>query len=115
MYSISNQEEEPIEKESTQSNIVLSEESEFIDCSKLDIKDISNNIKIISITKYFCNISPEKVSGGLFYNSFISYTVNTIPIGTTVKRRYNDFYWLRSTLINLFPGFVVVKLLRSRR
>ena len=36
--------------------------------------------------------NPEKVSGGIFSKSFISYTVETQPFNFKTKKRYSDFY-----------------------
>ena len=51
--------------------------------------------------------SPTQVKGGIFSSSYVQYTVKTAPQGWTVKRRYNDFFWLRDTLQKLHPGVFV--------
>jgi hypothetical protein len=42
----------------------------------------------------------EKVEGGLFSKSYVSYLVTTQPLNWNVRRRFSDFEWLRQTLIN---------------
>lgn len=38
---------------------------------------------------------------------YIVYNVRTDPAGFIVKRRYNDFAWLRESLINAYPGLFI--------
>jgi len=47
------------------------------------------------------------MSGGIIPKSYVSYTVKTAPFGWVVKRRFNDFFWLRETLHKLHPGVFV--------
>jgi len=49
----------------------------------------------------------EKVNGGMFSVSYVNYTLETMPTGWSVKRRYSDFVWLRSRLLTLHPGYFV--------
>ena len=48
----------------------------------------------------------EKVKTGMF-SSAEEYTIQTLPFKYMVKRRYNDFLWLREKLVFDFPGFYV--------
>ena len=50
---------------------------------------------------------PEKVEGGFFSKSYVSYLVTTMPLNIKVRRRYSDFEWLRQILTNLYVGNVI--------
>ena len=50
---------------------------------------------------------PEKVEGGFFSKSYVTYLVTTIPLNIKVRRRYSDFDWLRQMLTNLYVGNVI--------
>ena len=45
---------------------------------------------------------PEKVDGGFFSKSYVTYLVTTNPLNLKVRRRYSDFDWLHQMLINLY-------------
>ena len=57
--------------------------------------------------------NPEKVSGGIFSKSFISYTVETQPFGFKTKKRYSDFLWLRNTLSLMYSNCVIPPLCKK--
>ena len=57
--------------------------------------------------------NPEKVSGGIFSKSFISYTVETQPFGFRTKKRYSDFLWLRKTLSLMYSNCVIPPLCKK--
>jgi len=40
----------------------------------------------------------------MLQSGYTQYLVNTRPFNYTVKRRYSDFEWLKSTLSRLYPG-----------
>ena len=50
---------------------------------------------------------PEKVEGGFFSKSYVTYLVTTIPLNIKVRRRYSDFEWLRQILSNFYSGCVI--------
>jgi hypothetical protein len=50
---------------------------------------------------------PELVKGGLFSASFIQYKVTCLPFNWSVKRRFSDFFWLRSVLQKQHLGYVI--------
>lgn len=74
----------------------------IIQCDKLEPTELNNfpNLEI----KIF---APEKHSGGFFSKAYITYLIQTLPIGLSVRRRYSDFEWLKSILSALFPGLMV--------
>ena len=50
---------------------------------------------------------PEKVEGGFFSKSYVTYLITTIPLNLKVRRRYSDFDWLRQILTNFYAGNVI--------
>eukprot|EP01038_Epipyxis_sp_PR26KG_P004706 gene4706-6606_t len=49
--------------------------------------------------------SPEVVSSMM--SKYVVYTVKTEPYGYAVRRRYNDFAWLREVLVNRYDGMFI--------
>ena len=46
--------------------------------------------------------SPEKIEGGFFTKSYVTYLITTNPLNLKVRRRYSDFEWFRQMLQNLY-------------
>lgn len=76
----------------------------IIKCKTLE-KTVLNE-KIITIKVK----DSKEINGGLFSKNYISYTIETKPIGWTVQRRYSDFYLLRQLLIKHYPFHKVAPL-----
>ena len=75
-----------------------------IKCRILE-KSILNDKKI----KVICQ-NPKPVETGFFYPNYITYeiiTEITENLKWTIRRRYSDFDWLRTTLVNFFPRLFV--------
>lgn len=53
-------------------------------------------------------VDPEL--NGSMLNKYITYTVKTEPHSYIVKRRYNEFSWLRDTLLVNYPGLFIPSL-----
>jgi hypothetical protein len=51
--------------------------------------------------------SPRKIKTSLFKNNYIAYEIRTKPFDYIVRRRFNDFMWLRNILVKEYPGFFV--------
>jgi len=76
---------------------------EFLKCQKSEETELNkyDNIEI--------NVKdPKKVSGGFFSKDFILYSITTNPLKITVKRKHDDFIWLRERLsiiynLNVLP------------
>ena len=75
-----------------------------IKCRTLEKTVLNNKNIIINIE------SSKEVSGGLFTKNYISFTVETQPLGWTVQRRYNDFDSLRKLLLKYYPFQLVAPL-----
>jgi hypothetical protein len=43
----------------------------------------------------------------MFTNNYIAYQVTTKPFDYMVRRRFNDFMWLRTLLVKEYPGFYI--------
>lgn len=65
-----------------------------------------NRLKVF-VTKYTLIISPKTVDHGFFSKKYTAFTVKTSPFGYEVERRFNDFYWLRNSLVVEYPGIYV--------
>ena len=51
--------------------------------------------------------SPEKIEGGFFSKSYVTYLITTNPLNLKVRRRYSDFEWFRQILQTLYPYNVI--------
>ena len=58
--------------------------------------------------------SPEKIEGGIFEKSYVSYLVETNPFGFRVRKRYSDFEWLKNILSNFYPQCVIPPLCKKK-
>ena len=75
---------------------------EIIQCNTLSLNDLGKNDNIkIEIS------SPQKIEGGIFSKSYITFLISTNPLNLKVRRRYSDFEWLRNLLINLYPTSII--------
>ena len=81
---------------------------EYGKCAISEFSDFSNKAYIIVKVS-----NPEKVAGGVFSKSFISYTVETQPFGFKTKKRYSDFLWLRKTLSLMYSNCVIPPLCKK--
>ena len=91
-----NEKKEPIISQSNKEENLFGVKSiPFMECLKVSNNELSkcDNIQI-TVGSF------EKVEGGLFSKSYVSYLVTTQPLNWNVRRRFSDFEWLRQTLIN---------------
>ena len=90
---------EPKDDQGILYGIIISptDEGKFVDKTPLGISDNP------SIQVGF----PEKVEGGFFSKSYVTYLITTAPLNIKVRRRYSDFDWLRQILCNLYVGNVI--------
>jgi len=102
--------EEEIQKneEYLNNQLQLLYDPEFIQCVVSETTPITEttgiNIKLSS---------PEKVDGGIFGKSYITYLVETDPFGFKVRKRYSDFEWLRNALSLQYVGCVIPPLCKK--
>lgn len=57
---------------------------------------------------------PEKIEGGLFSKSYVTYLVETLPLNTKSRKRYSDFEWLRQTMSSVYLGSVIPPLPKKK-
>ena len=50
---------------------------------------------------------PEKVEGGFFSKSYVTYLITTLPLNLKVRRRYSDFDWFHQMVTNLFTSNLI--------
>jgi len=76
--------------------------NEIILCKTNDTTKITN-INHIKINLGY----PLVVEGGFFSRSYVTYSINTIPLNLNVRKRYSDFEWLKNFLSNIYPQMVI--------
>ena len=70
---------------------------EFLNCQKSETTELSNCDEIeISVKE------PKKVNNGFFSKAFINYLITTNPLNISVRRKHDDFTWLRERLSIIF-------------
>ena len=83
-------------------------EPEFIQCNISETTDITDTTGVqIKLS------SPQKVDGGIFGKSYVTYLLETIPFGFKVRKRYSDFEWLRNMLSLQYVGCVIPPLCKK--
>lgn len=81
---------------------------EFAKCKISETTPISTKEKVkVSI------LFPEKVEGGIFSKSYVSYLVQTEPFGFKNRKRYSDFVWLRKALSHMYSNCVIPPLCKK--
>ena len=83
---------------------------ENMNCKPLEQTELSKFEKLeITVSK------PEKKNEGFFSKTYVTYMITTSPASYIVRRRYTDFVWLRSTLLNHFPTSVIPPIPKKNR
>ena len=83
---------------------------ENVSCKPLEQTELSKFEKLeITVSK------PEKKNEGFFSKTYVTYMVATSPASYIVRRRYTDFVWLRSTLLNHFPTSAIPPIPKKNR
>jgi hypothetical protein len=81
---------------------------EYLRCQKSEKNQISEQQNII------INISSPKVTeGSLFTKSYITYLVETKPLGLQVRRRFSDFTWLHDTLKLIYINCIIPPIIKK--
>ena len=80
----------------------------YLPCQKVEISELNQN-KNVNIRLSF----PEKVEGGIFSKSYVTYLIQTEPIGYKVRKRYSDFEWLRNILSTVYINCLIPPLCKK--
>ena len=83
-------------------------QDEFIHCEKAIQNELSQ-AKEPEIKLSF----PEKVEGGLFSKSYVTYLMQTTPMEYKLRKRYSDFEWLRNILSTIYVNCVIPPLCKK--
>ena len=84
-------------------NITLTEEDfgivipEYLECLKSETNELSKYEDIEITVK-----EPKKVDNGFFSKTYVNFLITTNPININVRRKHDDFVWLRERLCILF-------------
>ena len=84
-------------------NITLTEEDfgiiipEYLECLQSETNELSKYDNIEITVK-----EPKKVDLGFFSKTFVNFLITTNPININVRRKHEDFVWLRERLSILF-------------
>ena len=103
------QKEEKKQEEPKKEEFILPVEIYGVICPATyeDFKPMENT-PLSSVENLKINISnPEKVGGGFFTKTYVTYLVTTNEPKLSVKRRYTDFVWFHQMLVDLYPYLVV--------
>jgi hypothetical protein len=88
-------------EEVVKNKLKMEEYEDVLEGEKMVLSQISFQNFTVTIS------SPEKIDGGFFSKSYITYLLKTEPFGLKVRRRYSDFEWLRSILCDHFPAYLI--------
>ena len=83
-------------------------QEEYIHCEKVVQNELSQS-KEVDIKLSF----PEKVDGGIFSKSYVTYLMETIPMGFKIRKRYSDFDWLKNILSTVYINCVIPPLCKK--
>ena len=82
--------------------------TEFLQCKVSERNGLSNaNNVVITVSQ------PKVVEGSFFTKSYITYLVETKPLGLQVTRRFSDFYWLYDRLKTLYINCIIPQLVKK--
>ena len=56
---------------------------------------------------------PQKIEGGLFSKSYVTYLMQTTPLDFKLRKRYSDFEWLRHILSLIYINCVITPLCKK--
>ena len=87
-------------------NPILSREN--IQCKKAELNQIEVKDNLIITLS-----SPELTGGGLFSKAYVTYLVETKPLGFQVRRRFSDFIWLHDILKSLYINCVIPPIIKT--
>lgn len=91
-----------------QFHLTNNSEEEFLHCEKVVPNELSQS-KDAEIKLSF----PEKIEGGLFSKSYVTYLMQTTPFGYKIRKRYSDFEWLRNVISTVYVNCVIPPLCKK--
>ena len=97
---------ENINNNKTNNNPIQNREN--LQCKKAEVNQISVKDNLIITLS-----SPELQGGGLFSKSYVTYLVETKPLGFQVRRRFSDFIWLHDILKSLYINCVIPPIIKK--
>lgn len=81
---------------------------EYLKCKKMENNEISDkNNLIISISL------PKLIEGNLFSKSYMTYLIETKPLGLQVRRRFSDFTWLHDILKSQYINCIIPPIVKK--
>ena len=101
-----NNNKEEIDQEENQNTNKSVED--IIECQKVTPNEflLSNDVDIkLSF--------PQKIEGGLFTKSYVTYLMQTTPLDFKLRKRYSDFEWLRNILSLIYINCVIPPLCKK--
>ena len=91
------------EKQNTNKSV-----EDIIECQKVTPNEfiLSNDVDIkLSF--------PQKIEGGLFTKSYVTYLMQTTPLDFKLRKRYSDFEWLRNILSLIYINCIIPPLCKK--
>lgn len=79
-----------------------------IECEKVEPNELSLT-KDVDIKLSF----PQKMDGGLFSKSYVTYLIQTTPMDFKLRKRYSDFEWLKHILSIIYVNCVIPPLCKK--
>ena len=83
-------------------------DKEFLQCKLSEKNGISDEYDL-----YIKISDPKVIEGNFFTKSYVSYLVETEPLGFQVRRRFNDFIWLHDILKSVYINVIVPPLYKK--
>jgi hypothetical protein len=81
---------------------------DLIECQKITPNELSStNTADIKLS------FPQKMDGGLFSKSYVTYLMETTPLDFKLRKRYSDFEWLRHILSIIYVNCVIPPLCKK--
>jgi len=83
-------------------------DKEFLQCKCSEKNGISDEYDL-----YIKISDPKVIEGNFFAKSYVSYLVETEPLGYQVRRRFNDFIWLHNILKSIYINVIIPPLYKK--
>lgn len=83
-------------------------DKEFLQCKLSEKNGISDEYDL-----YIKISEPKVIEGNFFSKSYVSYLVETEPLGYQVRRRFSDFIWLHDILKSIYINVIVPPLFKK--